>query len=141
MGSLKNEKTWEPHEGDVIETYDMLYKELVVMVAKINTYWYAGNAKNQSVRILCRVLERLRRDTTWEEDAPVDRFEELVAMYINDCMQYLKRTQNCRGGVEFDPTTEQDKIFDGLRELKDLCMKQAGVEPVPWELLVKKEEE
>lgn len=71
----------------------------------------------------------------WQDKNPTLIFEELVAMYINDCMQYLKTCPGVEPDLvkeEFERTTNQDLIYYGLRELKDLCMYKAGVEPQNW---------
>ena len=71
----------------------------------------------------------------WKEHYPNLSFEELVCMYINDCMQYL---DGCHVGkvdlseLKFDRTNNQDIIYFGLRYLKDKCMQIAGNEPLDW---------
>jgi len=73
----------------------------------------------------------------WQDDWPDFTFKKLVCMYINDCMQYLKATEN--GGViemntdQFEATENEDLIYYGLRKLKDLCIEASGNEPLNWE--------
>jgi len=64
----------------------------------------------------------------WQEYFPSMPFEHMVAMYVSDCMEYLE-------GKTFPPTTDQDSLVDGLRELKDMCMRKAGRTPLRWEKL------
>jgi len=72
----------------------------------------------------------------WKQDCPNFSFEELVAMYINDCMQYLKAKLQFKEPDltkdEFEQTQNQELIYYGLRELKDLCMRISGKEPLNW---------
>ena len=66
----------------------------------------------------------------WRERFPDKPFSWVVCMYINDCMQYL-----IDGNVSvdrFEPTENEDLIYDGLRELKDLAMQANGDEPLDW---------
>lgn len=63
-------------------------------------------------------------------------FKAEVCMYINDCKQYLrsaierKPVDMMKG--EFDPTDEEFLIIYGLKELKDMCMRVAGMRGLDW---------
>ena len=63
----------------------------------------------------------------WKKYWPGFTFNQLLCMYISDCLGYL------RGGlVPFEHTEDEDLIYYGLRELKDECIKKAGLEPMDW---------
>jgi len=64
----ENKQIWEPNESDVIETFNVFKKEIDSLVDSINTYWYAGTAKNQSVNILCAVLMRTIKTEGTKQD-------------------------------------------------------------------------
>ena len=64
------------------------------------------------------------KELKWKDHWPDFEFEELVSMYINDCMQYLDSPVDLTK-EKFDKTRDQDKLYDGLRELKDACMCKA----------------
>lgn len=55
--SAQNHKTWKPHDSDVYETYSKFYYDINKLLNKINRYWYADKAPNQSVRILRTLLK------------------------------------------------------------------------------------
>ena len=63
-----DEEIWEPHESDVIETFNVFKKQIDSLVDNINTYWYAGKAKNQSKTILCAVLMRTLKNEEVKQD-------------------------------------------------------------------------
>jgi len=67
----------------------------------------------------------------WREDWPNFSFEKLVAMYINDCLQYL--THSPLTEERFEPTENQELVYYGLRQLKDACMEAVGEEPMNWQ--------
>jgi len=61
--------------------------------------------------------------------------EVLIAMYINDCMQYLKaklKNKKVDLSKEEFSLSKKGNIINGLKELKDLCMKIAGRKPFNW---------
>ena len=64
-------------------------------------------------------------------------FEEMVSMYINDCMQYLNAKLEGKkpdlAKEEFQKTKNHNEIYEGLRKLEDLCIKVAGGFPLKWE--------
>jgi hypothetical protein len=74
----------------------------------------------------------------WQEKNPALKcFEELVAMYISDCMQYLDVARTFKKpnlvNEKFEITSDQDLIYYGLRQLKDECMRLAGEDPLNWQ--------
>lgn len=74
--------------------------------------------------------------SSWKDHHPGLSFRTLVCMYINDCRQYLRAAQEGRepdlASTEFEPTENETSIYYGLRELKDLCIRVAGGDPLPW---------
>lgn len=72
-----------------------------------------------------------------EIDLVTGNFKAEVCMYINDCKQYLRaaierKPVDMRKG-EFDPTDEEFLIIYGLKELKEMCMRLAGRQPLDWQ--------
>lgn len=78
----------------------------------------------------------MRKTPEWKQHWPRFTFEKLVCMYINDCMQYLKAAHAGEkpnlAQEEFAPTENQDSIYYGLRELKDMCMAICGRKGFDW---------
>ncbi len=70
-------------------------------------------------------------------DLVTGNFKAEVCMYINDCKQYLRAASegkpvNMEKG-EFDPTDEEFLIIYGLKQLKDMCMRQARRARLDWQ--------
>ncbi len=59
-----------------------------------------------------------------------------MCKYINDCKQYLTAAVEGKPvdmrKSEFDPTEDEFLIVYGLKELKDLSMRAAGIKPFNW---------
>jgi hypothetical protein len=53
-----NKKTWKPHESDVRETYEVFQKEFLNLIDKVDNYWYAKKAPNQSSRLIQTVMKK-----------------------------------------------------------------------------------
>ena len=67
----------------------------------------------------------------WQEHWPSFSFEKLVAMYINDCLQYLGEIS--LETTVFPPTETRDELYYGLRKLKSECMRVMGKPSFDWE--------
>lgn len=61
MPKENNDKIWATSESDIVETTEVFSKDIERLIKKINTYWYAGDAKRQSINVLKQVLERKLR--------------------------------------------------------------------------------
>ncbi len=53
-----NNKTWKPHKSDVRETYEVFQKELLNLIGKVDNYWYAKKAPNQSAKLIQSVMKK-----------------------------------------------------------------------------------
>lgn len=53
-----NTKTWRPNESEVRETYEVFHIDFLELIDKIDKYWYAKKAPNQSARLVERTMEK-----------------------------------------------------------------------------------
>lgn len=57
-GEEEKHQTWEPAESDVTETWSVFHRKIEELVGEVNNYWYKGEAKEQSIRLLYNVFKR-----------------------------------------------------------------------------------
>jgi hypothetical protein len=54
-----NKETWEPDESDINETFSCFRCQFDKLVDSVNTYWFAGKAKNQAINIASKCMNNM----------------------------------------------------------------------------------